>query len=178
MRAKKLDLTDLRHVLKDNRQWITLAVVVVPEGESSHFELVEDEGQVVDILVDVETVPDGADLTCRLGGGAVAQGIYTVPSVGDEVVVAVPSGSIAFSPTIIALLSSGEVPNPSGQGPAPGRTLVLNGEVLVHDGTGSTDNLVKKSAYEVHKHGSGTGPTTAPDNAALSSSYTDVLKAK
>jgi hypothetical protein len=177
-RAKKLDLTDIRHVLKDKRQWIAMGVVFKPEGESSHFELVVEDGVLVDILVDVETVPEGADVTARLGGAALSHGIITIPAEGDEVALMMPSGEMAFLPVIVALLSTNQLPNPTGEGPAEGRTLILNAEVLVHDGTGATDQLVKKTAYAAHKHPTGTGASGVPDNAAAASSYTDILKSK
>lgn len=177
-RAKKLDLTDVRHVLRDRRQWTALGVVRKPDGEPSHYELVIEDGVVVDILVDVELVPEGGDVTARLGGAALSHGIITVPAEGDEVAVVLPAGEMAFQPVIVALLSTNQVPNPTGEGPQPGRTLILNAEVFVHDGTGTTDQLVKKTAYAAHKHGTGTGPSTEPDNAAAGASYTSVFKAK
>lgn len=175
MRAKKLDLTDIRHVLRDRKQWAVLGVVVVPEGGDSHFQLVEEDGDLVDILVEVETVPDGNDITARLGGGAQGRGVYTIPSVGDEVVVVYPSGQIAFMPTIVALLSTNAIPNPSGEGPAENRTVIVNGEVLIHDGSGGAESLVKKTEFDLHKHPTGTGPSGPPDNAPITG--TEVLKA-
>lgn len=58
-------------------------------------------------------------------------------------------------------------------------TLALTdaGEVLVHAG-GTTDQLVKKTAYAAHVHPTGTGPSGVPTNAGSSTSYTDVLKAE
>lgn len=178
--AKKLDLSSLKHALRDGRVWNKLAVVIQPEDGSDHYELETVGGVVVDIYIEVETIPNRVPLFCRMSGfaGGAGAGIWTIPAVDDEVIVAVPDGEIDFMPAVIAVLSSRNIPNPTGEGPAVNRTIIINGEVLVHDGTGSTDNLVKKSAYEAHKHPTGVGPSDVPDNALLSTSYTDVLKSK
>lgn len=106
--SKRLDTTDLRSLLEDKRLWVQLAIVAVPDGASSHF--VIEAGQV---LVDVETVPRGLDLRCRLGVGAggVGQGLWRVPAPGTEVAVLVPDGQIEFSPMIVACLDSGAAPD-------------------------------------------------------------------
>jgi len=182
--TKRLNLEPLARALQSAggpaKLWVGLGVVALPEGESSHWELVEEDGQVVDILVDVELMPNALDVTCRLGnaGGGAGRGIWAIPAVGDEVIVAMPAGELAFAPSIVAVLSSGNVPNPSGEGPAAGRTIIMDQEVLIHDGTGGTDQVVLKSAYEVHKHGTGTGPSSPPDNAAAPTSYSQVVKVK
>lgn len=106
--AKRLDTTDLRGLLKDRRLWAQLAVVAVPEGASKQWELIEG-----DLLVDVETVPQGLELRCRLGAaaGAIGMGLWRVPAVGTEVAVLVPDGDLGFSPLIVACLSSGGAPD-------------------------------------------------------------------
>lgn len=157
--ANRLDLSDLKKALRDRRQWSCMGVCTVPDGESSHFELVAEDGQLVDILVDVVTQPLGAELTCRLGGMAGA-GTLTIPAEGDEVAIIVPDGRIDFMPVIVAILSSNDLPNEGGQGPAPGRTLVVNGEVLIHDGSGGAEPLPTLAEFKAHTHNGGTGPTT------------------
>lgn len=178
--TKRLDLTDLRRALRDRRTWNALGVVTVPEGGGPHYELVTEDGAVVDILIEVELVPDQIPVTARMSGfaGGSGAGIWTVPGVGDEVVVAMPAGQIDFQPAIVAVLSSGEVPAGGGQGPAPARTIIVNAEVLVHDGSGGAEPLAKvselnhlKARLDAHGHpvtvagpltGSTTGITPLP----------------
>lgn len=108
---KRLDLTDLRQLLRDERVHAQLAVVTVPDDTTSHWR--KDGG---DILVEVVTVPRGIELTCRLGAGAGAlgMGLWRVPAVGTEVAVLVPDGEPGFQPTIVACLSSGGAPARAG----------------------------------------------------------------
>jgi len=167
--SKRLDLAPLKEILKDRRCWTCMGTVVVPEGESTHFELITTNGQA-DILVDVETQPEGLDLTCRMNDAA----IYRIPKVGDEVAIVIPAGELSFMPIIVATMGKGGLPDGVGED----ITVIANGEVLIHDGAGGAEELVKKSAYEVHLHPTGTGPSGAPNNATAPTSYTEILKAK
>lgn len=176
--AKKLDMTSIRAALHDKRQWCAVGVVTKQDGTSQHYELKTENGTLVDILVDVELMPDGVDVTCRLAGGAGGKGIWTIPAEGDEVIVLLPSGSVAFMPIIVGLLSTYEIDDGDDQGPELDRTVIVNGTVYIHDGSGGAEELVKKSAYEAHIHSTGVGPSGTPNNAASASSYTSVLKAK
>lgn len=144
--TRRLPVAELRELVRDHRSWCRLGLVYEPDS-GSHYELVVEGSTLVDVLVEVEIVPDRIPLTCRLSSvaGGSGIGIWTIPAVGDEVIVAVPDGDIAFAPTIVALLSTGDIPNPSGQGPAPGRTIIVNDEVLVHDGSGGAVPLALKS---------------------------------
>lgn len=164
--VKKLDLNPLRRALKDHRVWSKLAVVIDPDGDARHFELVTEDGVLVDIIVEVETVPDRVPLSCRLSGGV--GGEWRVPAIGEEVVVCVPDGMIDFQPTIVAVLSSNEIPNPVGQGPAAGRTIITNSEIFAHDGTGGAQALPTKADYDAlkakydgHKHAAFLGGTAS-----------------
>ena len=167
--AKRLDLSDLRHVLKDRRCWVCMGVVTKPDGEASHYELITEDG-AMDVLVDVVTQPEEMDLTCRLAG----KDVWRIPNEGDEVVIVMPAGELAFMPIIVATLSTGDVPD----GAAPGVTVIANTEVLIHDGAGGAEELVKKSAYEAHVHPTGTGPSGVANNASAPTSYTEILKGK
>lgn len=179
--AHRLDLTPLKEALKDRRQWTALAVVIVPDGESEHWALeYDDAGALVDIMVDVETQPEGLELSCRLGGMS-SVGALTIPNVGDEVLVCIPSGRIDFAPTITAILSSNELPDPAGQGPAMGRTIIVNSEVLIHDGDGGAEPLPTMAEFKGHTHPSGSGPTgatTDPIPGVGAITGTEVLKVK
>jgi len=171
--AKRLDLTDLRAVLQDSRLFTRFGRVYVPEGASKHFEIISENGSI-DILVDVLLEPRDFDVTCRLGGtGGAKRGAWTIPNPGDEVAVVVPDGEIDWMPIIVAVCSTGEVP----AGLAENVTVIADGKVLVHDGDGGTEPLVKKSEFEAHVHTApgGGGVTTTP-NAAITG--TTVLEAK
>ncbi len=173
--AKRFDPTDLKALLADTRCWACAALVVVPDGLSSHYEMVTEDGKLVDIMVEVETVPDQQDLTCRLASvsGGTNAGIWTIPPVGAEVIVLIPNAQIDFMPTIVAILPTGEIPDDV----APGVTVIANSsKVIIHDGNGGAEPLITKSQFDAHKHPSGTGPTGPPDNAATSG--TTVLEAK
>lgn len=181
--TKRFDPSDLKEILKDRRSWNVVATVIVPDELDVHYELIVEGGVLVDILVEVVTHPGGIELTCRLKSGGLA-GIVEIPNVDDEVLVAIPEGQIEFCPTIVAFLSGRSIPNPAGQGPALGRTVIVNGEVLVHDGSGGAVPLARAD----HKHDlpilvegvpNTYGATSAGvDTFGASDSNTTVLKAK
>jgi len=188
--AHRLDLTGLKEALKDRRCWTCLATPVIRDGESEHWSLELDDvdGSLVDILVTVETQPDGQELTCRLGGMS-SVGALTIPALGDEVLVCVPAGRIDFAPTIVAILSSNDLPNPAGQGPELARTLIVNSEVMVHDGVGGAVPLALKSDVQAirddldghsHTYIPGTNPVaqTTLNPSVTAPTGTTVLKAK
>jgi hypothetical protein len=142
--TKRLDVTDMRKVLQDRRIWNGLGIVVEPEDGGAHFELVEDDdGTLIDILIEVELMPDQIPLLARLSGlsGGGGRGTWTIPNVGDEVIVACAAGQIDFQPAIMGVLSSGGIPNGGGQGPASNRTIIVDQKVLVHDGAGGAKKL-------------------------------------
>lgn len=162
--SKKLEMQDLRKLLADQRIWGVLGIVYAPAGQQ-HFSI-----ESGDVLVEVETVPDGLDMTCRLGSpfGGASRGIWDVPPVGSEVLVMVPSGRIDFQPTIVSVLSSGAVP----AGIQENRTIIVSGSVLVYDtDPGEAEELAKKSDVErvrdeflghVHVSAAAGSPTSKP----------------
>ncbi len=160
----------MREALADSRVHSCLGLVVSRDG--SHF-AIEDN----DVLVELDLVPNEEPVTARMGvvGGGQGVGIWFVPPVGSEVAVLVPDGELACGPVIVGVLSSGGLPD----GVAEGVTVIANSsKVLIHDGSGGTFPLVTKAAYEAHVHATGTGPSGPPDNAALPTSYTQILEAK
>lgn len=183
--SKRLDLTDLRALVADRRLWIAIGRVFVPAGEASHVSISDS-----DVVVDVVLQPSLQDLTCRI-----AAGVWTVPAVGEEVLVAIPEGEMAFMPTIVAILSSGSVPQT--QGPAEGRMAIVRQEVVVHDGSGGAVSLAVLSslqdtisklntlltAYNAHTHtdpvsGSTSTPSAVVTGDAPDGVGTTVLKGK
>ncbi len=143
--VKRLDMAELRHLLRDRRVWSKLAVVTAPEDGGDHYELHEEDGKIVDITIEVLTIPDKLDLTCRLGFIGASAGMITIPDVGDEVIVAIPDGEIDFMPAVIAMLPRSGVLDAGAQGPAPARVLIVAAEVLIHDGAGGAVPLALKS---------------------------------
>lgn len=189
--AKRLDLSDIRHVLRDRRQWAGLGLVIDPDGDG-HFEIVTEGGGIAEILVEVELVPERTPLTCRLAGSAGGnRGLWQVPDEGDEVIVIIPDGDIAFMPSIVGVLSSGRIPDGVNQT----TTVIVDGEVQVHDGSGGVEPVVRKSEYDslktaldthVHPAGALLDSTASPVTGITASvtvpfpgaSGTAVLKAK
>lgn len=160
--TKRLDLTDMRALFKDGRVWSGLGIVHKPDGVAQHWEVVTDDGESVDILVEVVLQPSEEQITCRLKAG-----LWEVPDEGDEVIVIIPEGAIDFMPIIVGRLSNNVVP--TTQGPQPGRLVIVNGEVLVHDGNGGAVSLALKSdvenvdnKYADHVHLGSTGGTGGP----------------
>lgn len=177
--SKVLDLTTIKEALKDSRQWTAIGVVAKPEDGGPHYEIVGDNA---DVMVEVVLMPEHVRLQARLAGG-----MWIVPDVGDEVAVIIPSGEIDFMPVITCILSHAL---PSSQGPAPQTIVIARGagsQVLIHDGAGGAEALVKKSEFDGHKHhapvlvGASYGVTTDPTaqtGGAPSVTGTTVLKAK
>lgn len=162
--TKRMDPGVLRKLMETGRAWCKLALVVDPDENLRHYELVEESGALVDIMVEIETVPDRQQLTCRLSG--LGGSMWSIPAVGDEVIVAIPDARNDFMPTIVAVLPT--IPNPSGQGPSTGRTIITSGEVFVHDGTGGAQALATKADYDAlkakydgHKHAALLGGTAS-----------------
>jgi hypothetical protein len=110
--TKRLDLTDLKACLKDGRRWCAMAIVTKAKGQASHYELHQEDGIITDVMVDVITMPDGLDLTCRLSAcaGGPGAGLWRVPDVDEEVVVMLPDGQIDFMPIIVGVLPARSVP--------------------------------------------------------------------
>lgn len=176
--AKRIDLSDLRHVLRDGRQWAEIGLVVAPTDGSPYWRIeTDDDGTEVDILVELVLQPSQLQVTARL-----ASGIWTVPALGEECAVLIPAGRVDFMPIIVAILSSNAVPG-GGQGPAPNTIVIARGQVLIHDGAGGAEALVKKSEFVGHTHGPGTfvagsNAVTGASGGADDVTGTTVLQAK
>ena len=153
----RLDMTAMKEALLDGRIWTGMGLVKNGD-DGNYFEFYED-----DILIDVELMPNEEHIQARLGciaGGTGAVGIWGIPSLGSEVAVLVPTGELEFGASIVAVLSSGALPD----GIEPNVTVFANGKVLVHDGAGGAEPLCKKSEFDGHKHSAflgGTGSVAA-----------------
>lgn len=103
--ARRLDLTAMKEALRDGKCWSCFGLVAEADDKSK-FQLDGD-----DLLVDVEVQPSGERITARVGtaAGGAGRGVWVVPKIGSEVVVLVPDGDLGFMPTVVAVLSTGEV---------------------------------------------------------------------
>lgn len=112
--AKPVDLTVLRKALEDRRAWSGLAKVVLRDGESSHFEIETDEdGNPVDVLVEIDIMPEEIPVTARLGcfgSTSPGSGIYSIPKPGTEVAWLAPHGELEADIFIVGCLASNSVP--------------------------------------------------------------------
>lgn len=174
--SKRLDLTDMREIFKDNRMWCAVGIVTLPPGADQHFEISD-----TDVLVDVVLQPHLLDVTCRL-----AAGVTLIPNVGEEVVVAIPEGEMAFMPIVLCVLSSGVV---SGdQPPALNRILIIRQEVVIDDGDGGAGPLATLADLQALRDfvegmlmpvvGGGGGTAGPPSGTVPTPSGTTVLKGK
>ena len=110
--SKGIDLSILESLMRDGRMWCKLGKVFAPDG-GSHWQVKDGK-----LLIEVETLPDGLDLTCRLatwgsGGGF---GGWAIPRVGSIVTVLVPDGMVEFHPIVIGVLDCNAAPSGVGEG--------------------------------------------------------------
>lgn len=82
-----MDTQLLRSMIGGQQMTTSLGVVRKFPGETSHFDI-DTENGTGEILVDVELIPSGERVLCRLGFGS--DGVYKIPSVNAEVAVLVP----------------------------------------------------------------------------------------
>ena len=171
--VKRPDLSGLKEALRDERVWCVLGIVLASDEAGAHFEVAEGE-----VLVDVEIQPSEEEITCivssPIGGSGV--GIFAVPPVGSEVIVALPDGEMMFQPTIVGVMSDTAI---SGLNDS---TLVIvapsGGTILLHDGSGDGEPLVRKSDFENHNHPTSMGPSGPPIPSSFPLPYTKVVKGK
>jgi len=113
MRA--LEMSEIKTAVRDGRVWCEIGVVAVLDNESSHYELLKDDGgSTIDVLVGVKFGHSGEQVLCRLGMTAGRQGgfgLWTIPPVGTEVLVHIPQGEYESDAVIVAMASSGGVPS-------------------------------------------------------------------
>jgi hypothetical protein len=112
--SKPLELAAMKKALEDKRFWCGLGKVVKRDGDDSHFEIeADDSGNPVDVLVEVDLMPEQTPLLCRLGAGtgSLGAGCWKIPAPGTEVAVMIPTGDIEADAMIVAVLSSNAVPS-------------------------------------------------------------------
>ena len=110
--SRRVDTGAIEAMVRDGRIWTTLGKVMKPDSANEHWKIktLDDGGGI--ILIEVETLPDSMDLTCRLGtsGFGGGGGLWAIPPVGSIVVVAVPAGEVEFLPTIVGVLDNNAAP--------------------------------------------------------------------
>lgn len=120
--GKRADTNQIKDWIGRGQTVTALGVVRKFANQTSHFDISVENG-TAEILVDVELIPSGARVTCRLGFGG--QGIMRIPQVDTEVAVLLPydpasliKDAMDFEPIIVASL---DVHAPS----------VLNGDDII-----------------------------------------------
>jgi hypothetical protein len=130
--SRKLATSGIAAMAADGREWVKLGKVFAPDmatdegGEDTgpiapHWHIEKkrnlDGSESKIILVEVETIPNKGDLTCRLGstGMGGGSGLWAIPKVGALVVVVMPDGVVEFMPVIIAVLDNNAAPARVGE---------------------------------------------------------------
>lgn len=157
--SKHMSASYARDLLKDPRTWCCVGIVAKHGGD--HFEILEDNGTPVDVLVEVDLMPQNESVTCRLAAcaGGPGGGLWKVPPVGAEVYVAIPGGEVEGGPVIVAVLSCRDVPSALDED-----TLVLlNPKKVI---IASKDEKVYLGSVD----GTGTKPAARKDDSLTASS--------
>lgn len=116
MSGKHLEIAEAKAAVRDDRRWCDIGVVTVLDGDDKHYQILKDNaGNAVDVLVGVKLGHTGELFPCRLGNfvgraGAGGFGLWTIPPVGTEVIVAIPTGEFEADAVIVGQCSSGTVP--------------------------------------------------------------------
>lgn len=85
--SKVMDAQLMRAMIGSQQMTTSLGIVRKFSGETSHFDI-DTENGTAEILVDVELIPSGERVLCRLGFGN--DGIYKIPRADQEVAVLLP----------------------------------------------------------------------------------------
>jgi type VI secretion system (T6SS) baseplate-like injector VgrG len=125
------------------------ATVALHEGETEHWAVNEDG----DLQVTVKSHTFGSPITAVLGAlvGGNGKGVWTIPPIGTEVLVAFPDGDFEGDAVLCAVLSTGSVPD----GLTDGNVIVVGDEVIVHDGNGGAGVEVRPTEIKI---GGGAAP--------------------
>lgn len=201
--ARRVDIQALRGAISAQETTTSLGIVRLFPGEDSHF-IVSTENGSREILVDVELIPSGTRVTCRLGFGG--DGIFRIPRVNQEVAVLLPYESNSLirdpmdgGPIIVGILDT-EAPSQLVDDQivvlSATKVHVLSDDVRLGDTASDpvarksdVDALVNKlnsliGKYDSHAHGGVTtgggvsGPTPAVETALPPLSYSSNTKVK
>lgn len=149
--SKRWDLSDLASVLEDPRTHFKIGRVFKPDSNTEHWSLYKGEdGTKSMVMVEVETIPDSQDLTCRLA----TKPAWYIPKVGELVAVAVPDGEIDHCPLIVGILDTGAAPVDVSMDVmliAPGRTWAVRSDLVQLGDTDADQSVIlgdKRLAHE------------------------------
>ena len=115
------------------------ATVAPHENSGSHWSVNADGDLEVTVLTHSHAVPITALLGALVGGSG--KGVWMVPPLGTEVLVAFPDGDYEGDAVIVGVMPTGSVPS----GLTDGKVVIVGIEVLVHDGAGGAVPLALKS---------------------------------
>ncbi len=108
--SKRVDTQAVREWIANQQMTTSLGVVRKFPGETSHFDIDTENGSN-EILVDVELIPSGTRVQCRLGFGN--DGVYRIPRENSEVAVLLPfdpssliKDPMDFEPIIVGVLNT------------------------------------------------------------------------
>lgn len=106
--SKRLTRAEIAELVRDERTWCGVAVVVKRQGEDAHYEITD-----TDVLVEVDLMPHRQPVTCRLAAaaGGPGHGLWRVPPEGSEVAVVIPGGELESEAMIVGVLASGTKPD-------------------------------------------------------------------
>lgn len=97
----RVPLHEFREAMADGRLWCCLGRVIQPDG-GPHYHKDTSDGKSR-VMIAVETIPEGLDLTCRLA----TRPTYYIPPVGALVAVLIPSGELEHCPLVVGVLDNG-----------------------------------------------------------------------
>lgn len=147
--GKRLDVNQLKALIASMPLVTSLGVVRKFPGESSHFEVNTENGDN-EILVDVELIPSGERVQCRLGFGN--DGVYRIPRVNSEVAVLVPynpqsliKDSLDYEPIIVGVLDTSAPSALNGDDVVvieATKVRVLSGDIELGDSPSPLDEVV------------------------------------
>jgi hypothetical protein len=174
--GKRVDTAQLKDWLSKGEIVTSLGVVRKFDDQSSHFEVSTENGSR-EILVDVELVPSGTRVTCRLGFGG--QGVYRIPQVNTEVAVLIPfdpqsliKDSLDFEPIIVGSLdvaAPSQLDNDDIVVISSARVHVYSDNILLGTSPGAQEGVV---------NGAGIDPFTGQTYFVLGSASAKVKASK
>lgn len=134
-----MTLQATRDLLEDERVWSVAAIVVLLPGQQDHYKVL-DSGQV---MVSVATIRHGVVMDVVLkGGDRDGTGVWIIPAVGTEVLIAFDSGEWEGDPYIAGF--HGRAPS----GLAPNKVLVIGSNVEIRSKTGTASAVPTMADFE------------------------------
>jgi hypothetical protein len=121
--ARRIPEQEVRNLFQDGRVWCRKAQVIEPDGGTHFYIHTDPRTGARKVMIEVETLPEGEDLTCQLCTAPT----WYIPPPGTVVLVAMPSGEIDHCPEIVGISDSGNADEDISED----RTLVATDKDLV-----------------------------------------------